>query len=51
MGGTRWRLTVLMLRSPDRVSRRLVRLLDHWPAEIRRHLIADTGRGVRVTNP
>lgn len=38
---TRWRLLCLMLRSPDRVSRRLVRLLDRWPADVRTHECKD----------
>jgi len=39
---TRWRLLCLLLRRPDRVSRRLVRLLDRWPTETRRHECRDT---------
>ena len=40
---TRWHLIYLLIRDPDRVSRRLVRLLDRWPTETRRHRIAQAG--------
>lgn len=40
----RWLIVCALLRSPDRVSRRLVRLLDRWPAETRRHECRDERR-------
>ena len=46
---TRWRLIVAMLRRPDRVSRRLVRLLSRWPAESRWHRILDDRRHATPT--
>lgn len=51
---TRWHLICLLMRNPDRVSRRLVRLLNRLPAESRRHRIAQAGEferpGRRLSN-
>lgn len=37
----RWLLIVALLRSPERTSRHLARLLERLPTERRRHVIAD----------
>lgn len=41
MGADRWLVVVALLRSPERESRRLARLLEAWPAEVRRHECSD----------
>jgi len=46
-GVTRWHLLCRLLRSPERESRRLARLLERWPATRRRHSILDDARKVR----
>lgn len=37
----RWSIVVALLLSPEREARRLARLLERWPAEQRRHELAD----------
>lgn len=37
----RWQIVVALLLSPEREARRLARLLERWPAEQRRHELAD----------
>lgn len=40
----RWPLIVALLAHPSRESRKLSRLLEGWPAEVRRHLLVDDVR-------
>lgn len=43
-GANRWHVVCRLLAHPSRESRKLSRLLEGWPAEVRRHLQADDCR-------